>query len=446
MRTATALLPFNKRTHISAFPARGALKFILINTPLISLSSTYEIPIKSIQYAKIHPPEILSQRNFVMKQQLKIAALTAVISLTLAGCASNPDSAANLAADAKYSQTIVQINELKQAIDSADKSLAKGAEDELPWFATQDIEEAKKALAETKEYYSKFEFDPSKASTSTSFFGSTTYLEAANTAIKTFNQHMNNAVNLKIKAQSTLPEAFDYRAQLKTLNAKQYFPGASQELEDNLKKLVDQIANNKAQAAVSAQPALVAKMRALEVKTVTAIYLTDAKNALDKLMKTDATQHAPKSLSQAMTALTAATAFAATQPRAIDDIKRQSENVMFAVNRAKQIALTVKKLKTIQPKDYEDYIVGYEKVLLSISNALNAEDRRDLTFEEQGKELVSFIETNLKGQEASLQAQQLRKELKDQKTYSVLLEEKISTLTNNLEDMKKALADALAKK
>lgn len=382
-----------------------------------------------------------------MKQQLKIAAITAVISLTLAGCASNPDSAANLAADAKYSQTIIQINELKQAIDNADKSLAKGTENELPWFATQDIEEAKKALAEAKENYSKFEFDPSKASTSTSFFGSTTYLEAANTAIKTFSEHMTNAVNLKTKAQSTLPEAFDYRAQLKTLNAKQYFPGAAQELEDNLKKLVDQIANNKAQSAVSAQPALVAKMRALEVKTVTAIYLTDAKNALDKLMKTDATQHAPKSLSQAMTALTAATAFAATQPRAIDDIKRQGENVMFAVNRAKQIAQAVKKLKTIQPKDYEDYIVGYEKVLLSISNALNADDRRDLAFEAQGKELVSFVETNLKGQEASLQAQQqLRKELKDQKTYSVLLEEKISTLTNNLEDMKKALADALAKK
>ena len=86
-----------------------------------------------------------------MKQQLKIAAITAVISLTLAGCASNPDSAANLAADAKYSQTIIQINELKQAIDNADKSLAKGTENELPWFATQDIEEAKKALAEAKE-------------------------------------------------------------------------------------------------------------------------------------------------------------------------------------------------------------------------------------------------------------------------------------------------------
>lgn len=382
-----------------------------------------------------------------MKKELKTAALATVMALTLFGCASNPDSASNLAADAKQSENIIKINDLKQAIDTADKQVAQGIEEELHWFATKDVEEANKALVEAKEYYAEFEFDPSKANSSSGFFSSMSNIEAANQGISTFNEYMTKATTLKSAVLSALSEAFDYRTQLKYIDAQQYFPGTVQELENELKKLADQVANNKTAAAIAAQPSLVAKQRALEIKTVTAIYLSDAKSALDKLINADTAKDAPKSISQASASLTAATAFIATDPRAIDEIQNKAEEVMFSINRAEQIALAVKKLKAIQPTDYEDYLVGYEKILLFIGNALGAEDRRDLAFDEQGKALVTFIEANLKDLEVSIQTQQqLRKELKDQKSYVALLEDKISTLNANLADVKKSLADSLAEK
>lgn len=382
-----------------------------------------------------------------MKKELKFVVLTAVITLTLAGCASNPDSTSSLAADIKQAETITQINNLKQTIDAANKKVTQGIEEELDWFATKEVTDANKALAEAKEYYAEFEFDPSEANSSTGFFSSTTNITAAEEGISKFNEHMTKATNIKAAALSALAEAFDYREQLKKIDAQKYFPSTVKELEGDLKKLVDQVSNERVEAAISAQPALLAKQRALEVKTVTAIYLTDAKKELDRLIKADTAQHAPKSLSQASASLTAVTAFIVAEPRSIDKIKMQAEEAMFLINRAEQIALTVKNLKALQQKDYEDYAISYEKILLEISNALNAEDRRDLAFEEQGKALIAFIEANLKDQEASVQAQQkLRKELKNQTSYTELLEEKISTLNANLANAKKSLADLLSEK
>ena len=133
-----------------------------------------------------------------MKKELKIAAIT------LSGCASNPDSASNLAADAKQSETITQINEFKKLQDDADRQVSQGVQNELSWFATDEIEEANKALEEAKEYYATFEFDPSEANSSTGLFTSTTNLEAANESLNQFNNYMNKARSLKAASLSTL--------------------------------------------------------------------------------------------------------------------------------------------------------------------------------------------------------------------------------------------------
>ncbi|MGO2232749.1 hypothetical protein B6N13_20700 [Marinomonas sp. UCMA 3892] len=382
-----------------------------------------------------------------MIKELKFAALTAVIALTITGCASNPDSASSLAADAKQSETITQINNLKQAIDAANQKTTYGIEEELDWFATKEIKDANDALTEAKDYYAKFEFNPSEANSSTGFFSSTTNITAAEDGISKFNEHMTKAINIKAAALSALAEAFEYRTQLKKIDAQKYFPSTVKELEGDLKKLVDQVSNDKVEAAINSQPALIAKQRALEIKTVTAIYLTDAQKELDRLVKANTAQDAPKSLSQASASLTAAIAFVAAEPRSISKIELKAEEAIFSIKRAEQIALTVKKLKALQQKDYEDYIINYEKILFATSNALGADDSRDLSFEEQGKALVVFIEANLKDQEASIKAQQnLRKELKNQKSYTELLEEKISTLNTSLADVKKSLADLRSEK
>ncbi|MBR7888353.1 hypothetical protein J9B83_05305 [Marinomonas sp. A79] len=137
--------------------------------------------------------------------------------------------------------------------------------------------------------------------------------------------------------------------------------------------------------------------------------------------------------------MTSATAFIAAQPRAIEQIKANTEEVMFSIRRAENIAVAVKTLKALPQKDYESYLVNYENILLSITQALDAEDNRDLTFEQQGNRLVTFIESKLSEQQAAIQAQQtLTTELKRQNAYNALLEQKIIALTateNTEEDL-----------
>ncbi len=373
-----------------------------------------------------------------MKKELKLALM--LITLTLAGCASNPDSASNLSEDAKQSETISQISEFKASLDQAEQQVSKGVEEELDWFAAKHIEEANKALAEAKEYYAKFEFDPSEANSSTGLFTSTTNIGAAKESLNQFNSRMDKARSLKATSLSTLSEAFDYHAQLKKIDAEKYFPSTVKELNTELKKLVDQIADEKTGDAIAAQPALVANQRALEVKTVSKIYLADAQKELDRLIKSDISQHAPKSLSQVSASLNATMAFIAADPRAIDAIKEKADAVLFSVKRAERISLTVKKLKALSSKDYEDFVTGYEKILFEISYTLGTEDKRDLSFEQQGKALVTFINTEMKNlNESEDIQQQLRKKLSNQVAYSKLLEEKIEKLNKDLAELKQPL-------
>lgn len=375
-----------------------------------------------------------------MKKELKLALMLTTITLTLAGCASNPDSASNLSEDAKQSETISQISEFKASLDQAEQQVSKGVEEELDWFAAKHIEEANKALAEAKEYYAKFEFDPSEANSSTGLFTSTTNIGAAKESLNQFNSRMDKARSLKATSLSTLSEAFDYHAQLKKIDAEKYFPSTVKELNTELKKLVDQIADEKTGDAIAAQPALVANQRALEVKTVSKIYLADAQKELDRLIKSDISQHAPKSLSQVSASLNATMAFIAADPRAIDAIKEKADAVLFSVKRAERISLTVKKLKALSSKDYEDFVTGYEKILFEISYTLGTEDKRDLSFEQQGKALVTFINTEMKNlNESEDIQQQLRKKLSNQVAYSKLLEEKIEKLNKDLAELKQPL-------
>lgn len=375
-----------------------------------------------------------------MKKELKLALMLTTITLTLAGCASNPDSASNLSEDAKQSETISQISEFKASLDQAEQQVSKGVEEELDWFAAKHIEEANKALAEAKEYYAKFEFDPSEANSSTGLFTSTTNIGAAKESLNQFNSRMDKARSLKATSLSTLSEAFDYHAQLKKIDAEKYFPSTVKELNTELKKLVDQIADEKTGDAIAAQPALVANQRALEVKTVSKIYLADAQKELDRLIKSDISQHAPKSLSQVSASLNATMAFIAADPRAIEAIKEKADAVLFSVKRAERISLTVKKLKALSSKDYEDFVTGYEKILFEISYTLGTEDKRDLSFEQQGKALVTFINTEMKNlNESEDIQQQLRKKLSNQVAYSKLLEEKIEKLNKDLAELKQPL-------
>jgi len=379
-----------------------------------------------------------------MKRNFKVAALAAAI--TLSGCASDSDSTASLPLDTNQSQAATQIDNFAQSLESAEKKLESTQKTELNWFATIQMRDAKKALAEAKEYYAEFELDPSQANSSSGFFSSKTNLQAAEDGITAFHTHVAKAETIRAEALTILEDAFGYRDQLVTINAAKYYPKTAKQLELSLKKLVDNIARDNSERAISGQPELVRKQRALEVRTVTRIYLSDAQKELKRLKIAQVGLHAPETLANASAAVTAAEAFIAAEPRATNQIINKADEAMFSLNHAQQVAIVVKKLKAMPEKDYERHVLSYEKILLEITLALGSEDMRDLPISKQGKNLVKRIKDSQQGEQNTMLAQQkVQSELADEKMRAAVLEQKIAKLSAQLLAAQQAPAAAPVK-
>lgn len=368
-----------------------------------------------------------------MKREFKIAALAAAVALS--GCASDSASTSSLPLETNQAQeqVSVQINKVKQSIDSAEKKLQEAKENKLDWFATLQVRDAQNALAEAKEYYAEYELDPSEANSSSGFFSSTTNIQATEESLAKFNAHLTKAEAIRVSVQTVLEEALSYRDQLNKINAVKYYPTSAKQLERKIKTLVDYVADEKAERAISAQPELVRKQRALEVRTVTRIYLYDAQTELKRLKQARISMHAPETLAQGAAAVKAAEAFIAAEPRATAQIIDKADEAMFSLKHAQQIANVVKKLKAMPEKDYERHVLSFEKILLNVSLALGSEDVRDQPISKQGKHLVDFIKANQQGeQESAIAQQKLRSELGDEKARAAILEKKVAELSAQL--------------
>ena len=366
-----------------------------------------------------------------MLKDFKGSMIAVSIAIALTGCATTGNNATNsLADEAARSELMIQINSVKQSIDAADTAFEEGKELELNWYASEDFEEAKQALEKAKSYYAEYEANPDEAMDKTGFFSSTTNIEATEENLSIFTAKIASAKATRTLVQTTMTEAFDNREYLKTIDADQHFPDLVKALDKELKDLIDDIADDKTERAIAGQAELVAKQRALEVKTITKVYLTKAQDSFQALNNTNAKQVAPKSFSEASSTLTEALAFVASAPKQLEQIEEKANLSLFYTKRAELIADEVKQLRSLQqkPQEHESYILRIEALLSPIQEALGSKDARNLSFEEQTKALEDFVAQNLSDDETAEKALQETKALLKEKTeYIEFLRSKIAT-------------------
>ena len=366
-----------------------------------------------------------------MLKDFKGSMIAVSIAIALTGCATTGNNATNsLADEAARSELMIQINSVKQSIDAAEKAFEEGKELELNWYASEDFEEAKQALEKAKSYYAEYEANPDEAIDKTGFFSSTTNIEATEENLSIFTAKIASAKATRTLVQTTLTEAFDNREYLKTIDADQHFPDLVKALDKELKDLIDDIADDKTERAIAGQAELVAKQRALEVKTITKVYLTKAQESFQALNNTNAKQVAPKSFSEASSTLTEALAFVASAPKQLEQIEEKANLSLFYTKRAELIADEVKQLRSLQqkPQEHESYILRIEALLSPIQEALGSKDARNLSFEEQTKALEDFVVQNLSDDETAEKALQETKALLKEKTeYIEFLRNKIAS-------------------
>lgn len=366
-----------------------------------------------------------------MLKDFKGSMIAVSIAIALTGCATTGNNATNsLADEAARSELMIQINSVKQSIDAADKAFEEGKELELNWYASEDFEEAKQALEKAKSYYAEYEANPDEAMDKTGFFSSTTNIEATEENLSIFTAKIASAKATRTLVQTTLTEAFDNREYLKTIDADQHFPDLVKALDNELKDLIDDIADDKTERAIAGQAELVAKQRALEVKTITKVYLTKAQESFQALNNTNAKQVAPKSFSEASSTLTEALAFVASAPKQLEQIEEKANLSLFYTKRAELIADEVKQLRSLQqkPQEHENYILRIEALLSPIQEALGSKDARNLSFEEQTKALEDFVAQNLSDDETAEKAlQETKAQLKEKTEYIEFLRSKIAS-------------------
>ncbi|MGF1875732.1 hypothetical protein L4D77_10435 [Photobacterium frigidiphilum] len=331
-----------------------------------------------------------------MKNEFRIAALAAAI--TLSGCASDSDATANVDPQTNQAQLQEQISSFKTDINDAESALKAVEAKDLSWFATRQITDAKAALKEAKEYFSEYESDSSTMNNSIGLFTSTTYLQATTESLDTFTKNLNKAKSIYVETATVLEDALNYRKQLEKIDAKKHYPKTAQQLERQLKTLVDYMANDNKDRAIKSQPELVRKQHNLEVRTITKIYLSDNQKELQRQKTAGVAQHAPKTLRHAEAKLKASETFIATEPRAISSITQKAEETRFELAHSQLIATAVQNLKAMPDKDYERHILSYEHILTDISAALDSGDVRDQPVLQQGKHVVASIKANQKSQ------------------------------------------------
>ncbi|WP_027252673.1 hypothetical protein [Photobacterium halotolerans] len=333
--------------------------------------------------------------NLSIVNGLKLTSIASLLLLT--GCASDSASVASPKAETNASATsLAPLKDIQAKIKAAEQTFAQSQA--LTWFATDAMDEARQSLDDALEYFSEYDLDSSKANDSIGIFTSTTYLQATQEALTQFNQHIDTANHTRTEAMKILNEAFSNRSELNSINAGAYFPQAMAQAEKELKKLVDYIADNDNDSAINGQADLLRKQRALEVDTVTTIYLADSQKELKRLQTEQAGQHAPETLRHAETTLKATEAFITAEPRAKDVIQKKADATAFALAHTRHIAHVVKQLKAMKTSDYERHILSYENILLAISQELGTEDLRHQPIPEQGKTLVSAIRETLNEQ------------------------------------------------
>ncbi|MGF1884682.1 hypothetical protein L4D13_00855 [Photobacterium profundum] len=365
-----------------------------------------------------------------MKKEFRIAVIAAVI--TLSGCASDLDTTANVDPQTNQEQLQDKINAFKTEINDAEFALKAAEAKNLTWFATRQITDAKAALKEAKEYFLEYKSDSSKMNNSIGLFTSTTYLQATTESLDTFTDNLNKAKSIYVETVTVLEDALNYRKQLEKIDAKKHYPKTAQQLERQLKTLVDYVANDNKDRAIKSQPELVRKQHNLEVRTITKIYLADNQKELQRQKKAGVAQHAPKTLLHAEAKLKASETFIATEPRAISSITQKAEETRFELAHSQLIATAVQNLKAMPDKDYERHILSYEHILTDISAALDSGDVRDQPVLQQGKHVIAYIKANQESQNDLIAA------LKSQLAEAVMVQEATMLASTKAEEVKTA--------
>jgi len=281
----------------------------------------------------------------------------------LTACASLPDGAQiEASAEIQAGKSITSVASLMQ---NAKLELAKGNNDELAVFAPSYLQQA------TTSYEQALLAEKSGDEAAVRRF-----------AIQT-SKYLQAGQGVKTTVLTTLEKTLQRRNTLIELDASKHFPEDQKQVDLAFNELVLMIEQQKVNQAREAQTPVIKQMRALEVKAVSYIHLSQAEDIYQQAMKLGADKLVPTTVQETDHVLNTARQLISQNPKDKSRILEQAQASTFAAERLYHLTRMAQRFQVAEASQLEGLLLDMEKAMTRIQSALKIEDIRNLSLNDQ---------------------------------------------------------------
>lgn len=239
-------------------------------------------------------------------------------------------------------------------------------------------------------------------------------LEDAETALNSLHESTISPVRALIasrklleKAQATrekvdrnLKELVTHRNLLIELNAPKWQPDEWKSVSSEIKGLVLLIEDDDIKAAIDQEPGVRKDMYALEIDTLLASALDQARSTLEKAEQVDADKFSPSLFNSADILIDDTEIYIRSNFRDRKGIATQAENARLEAERAYKTALDSKFLLSLNEKQTERYLIKVKEKINSIVQITDNESLPPATLDEALNSLFILMETRQTNKES----------------------------------------------
>lgn len=302
-------------------------------------------------------------------KNLAIIVLTS-LSLTLVGCGATKNVAEQQKEANERNQLFIQS---KASVDKLTERFAQAKADNLGYYAKSLYKDALDEMEDVNDEFDDIRFSPQKTTKSIA-------AEIQSYVAKT-NSYLDQAYLIKKSVDTVLAETTEQMNRLKAINANKYYPKSFAKYTKQIDGMVKDIADGDVKDAQADQAKLLPLLYALEGKTVKHVKLTPLQKRLNGIAKFKRT--APISYQKAVATLQSAEAVITANPRATAEIDVAVEKVKLEIDHVNHIVMEIKSLAAVKSKNRETYILILENKINDAAQALELNDLRALSINEQ---------------------------------------------------------------
>lgn len=359
-------------------------------------------------------------------KQLILLPLVGAIFLS-AGCSAPAIKDANLARMSATEQAKSTEQSPQEVIDAAKENLAEAHEEELSFYSPTYLAEAEK------------EIDAAERSL---LSGEESSIAVANALLA--QQWISRGLKNKEVAQVKLKASLDALKVLNEIEAQKYLGEDYLDFKNDIKELIVLLEQEKAEEAIQEQKDILEAFAELEVETLNAAYLKPVLIKLEDAEDQDADDYAEKTLADAQQQATALETYIKINPRNRSEIAELSKHAGKAAMHAKQVALAARPLLKLNTEKAEKHILAIEQYLARIGKALNHEDVRYMSLDNQSIAIAQIAETTARRAKAFDRQQDWEKQKQSLTEKVSLLEVALATSKAQLEEARRSVVVSVA--